>query len=219
MSGHFGFSPSTDENKQVEPKNKEGSFGKIHDHDVSQVMGQQGSKPDLKHEEDLHIKELIADEFLGIPQFDEKDNMPFFSSGFEDVASSNLIEKEHSIYSTGNVVSYDDKADEVTEIAETFDRSLNPGTSNVQRHIEEDNKSNELPNIPCEAWWRKPAASLYGHVKNANPFWSYFIAAAVVGFVIIGRRWHRDKPQVFQLKPLLVIDDKVLAYSRVTKVI
>ncbi|KAL7121393.1 hypothetical protein ACP275_02G179400 [Erythranthe tilingii] len=196
MSGHFKLSPSTDKNLQVEPE-YEGN------------VGQQSCNPDLKHEEDLHIEGLISDEFTGVPHFEEKGNsMSFFGSDFGDIASSNLIEKEQSMYSTRTVVSCDDEANEGTEIDEPFeslDQSVNPGISNVQKRIEED-KSNELPNLP---WWRKHGASLYGHVKNVNPFWPYFVAATVVvGFVIIGRRWQRDKPQVFRIKPLLVIADE-----------
>ncbi|KAI3444525.1 hypothetical protein Pfo_001190 [Paulownia fortunei] len=213
MSGHFGFSPSMHENMPLEPEYKETCCGK--DHDGPQVTVQQGGKSDLKHEENLHIEGLVSDEFLGVPQYDEKgSNMSFYSSDFGDVASSNLIEKEQSMYNTGKFGSCDDEAaasisymaDEGTGIAEpieSLDHDVNPGMSNI-----EEDKFDELPNLPCEAWWRRHAASLYGHVKNANPFWSIVVAAAVMGLVIVGHRWQRDKPQVFQLKSQLVIDDE-----------
>lgn len=230
MSGHFGFSPSMHENLPVEPEYKEKYCGKGHDHDVSQVMVQQGGKSDLKHEENLHIEGLISDEFPGVPQFEEKGNsMSFYNSDFGDVVSSKLIDTEQSMYTTEKLGSYVEDAaagtpymaDEGSGIAEPFeslDDAVNPSISNVQKHIEED-KFNELPNLPCEAWWRRHATSLYGHAKNANPYWSIVVAAAVIGLVIIGHRWQREKPQVFQLKSQLIINDEVFNYFFVGKII
>ncbi|KAK6140629.1 hypothetical protein DH2020_025629 [Rehmannia glutinosa] len=215
MSGHFGFSSSTHENLPLEPECKEKCRGKGSDHEVPQVTVQQGGKWDPKHEENLHIEGLVSNEFLGVQRYDEKgDNMSFYSSDFGDIASSDLIEEEQSMYSTGKFGSYDDeaaagmsyKAGEGTGSAEPFenlDHAVNPGVSNIEEY-----KFNEPPNVPCEAWWRRHAASLYGHAKNANPFWSIVVAAAVMGLAIIGHRWQRDKPQVFQLKPQLVIDNE-----------
>ncbi|XP_057780555.1 ATG8-interacting protein 1 isoform X2 [Salvia miltiorrhiza] len=126
-------------------------------------------------------------------------------------------EKEQGLYGTGKSSYVDDDAaggvpflaDEGTGVAETFeslDDAVNSRVSNVHTHVEEDKFSE--PTLPCDAWWRKRAASLYGHAKNANPYWSLVVAAAVIGLVIIGRRWQRDRPQVFQLKSQLTAGDK-----------
>jgi hypothetical protein len=228
MSGHFGLSPSMHENLLQEPSSKEkplgmdGDHGDMvqmdSDHGVSEDVVRQGGKSE-KHEDDMHIEGLISEELHEAPNFDEKGNKgSFYSSDFGDVASSNLTVKEHSMYSTVKFDSYDDKAtagrsykvDEDNVVAEPFeslDHAINPGLSNVQKHDEED-RFNQLPSGPCDAWWRRHAVSLYGHAKNATPYWSIVVAAAVVGLVIIGHRWQRDKPQVFKLKPQLFIDDE-----------
>ncbi|KAJ6390815.1 hypothetical protein OIU77_024931 [Salix suchowensis] len=39
-------------------------------------------------------------------------------------------------------------------------------------------------------------ASLYAHAKEANTFWSIFVAAAVMGIVILGQRWQQERWQV-----------------------
>lgn len=208
MSGHFGLASSVHENFPLEPEYKEEYSGKGLDHDVHQATVQQGGKSDLKQEGNLNIEGLISDEFSGVPQF--------YSSKLGDVASSKkLIDKEQDVYRAEKLRSYNDDdaaaglpflADEGILSAETFeslDDAVNPDVSNVHTHIEEDEFSE-----PADPWWRRHAASLYDHAKNVNPYWSIVVAAAVVGLVIIGRRWPRDKPQVFQLKSQLTIDAK-----------
>ncbi|KAL8495215.1 hypothetical protein ACS0TY_019392 [Phlomoides rotata] len=147
MSGHFGLSASLHENMPLEPEYKEKYHEKSHDHDAPQLTEE---KSDTKHEENLHIEGLIANESL--------------------------------------------------------DDAVSP-RSNVHKDIEED-KSSEQPNLPCELWWRKQAFSVYGHLKNANPYWSVVVAATVMGLVIIGHRWQQEKPQVFQLKSQLILDSE-----------
>ncbi|KAL1546269.1 ATG8-interacting protein 2-like [Salvia divinorum] len=209
MSGHFGLSPNVLENFPLEPEYKEKYSVVGHDQDFHQVTEQQGSKSDLKQDESLNIEGLISDEFSGVPQFDKK-----YSSDLGDVASSNLVDKEQSVYTTGKS-SYDDAvaagmpliADEGMGPAEEFESLDDAAKSKVHKHVEED-KFSEPTDLPCDAWWRIRAASLYGHAKNSNPYWSLVVAAAVIGLVIIGRRWQRDRPQFFQLKSQLTIDNK-----------
>lgn len=226
MSGHFGLSPSVLENLPLGPEYNEKYSGEGHDdHDVHQVTEQQGSKSDLKEAENLNIEGLISDEFSGVPQFDEKfKGMSFYSSDLGDVASSKSIDKGPGVYGTGKS-SYDDDdaagmpflADEGVGIAESFESLDDAVKSNVHTHVEEGRFS-EPNDLPCDAWWRRRAVSLYGHAKNANPYWSLVVAAAVIGLVIIGRRWQRDRPQVIQLKSQLTLDNKVL-HSLLQKVV
>jgi hypothetical protein len=44
-------------------------------------------------------------------------------------------------------------------------------------------------------WVKKRGLWLYRHVKEANAVWSVVVAAALVGLVILGQRWQRDKSQ------------------------
>ncbi|KAH6817928.1 origin recognition complex protein 5 [Perilla frutescens var. frutescens] len=208
MSGHFGLSPSVHDNFPLEPEYKEKYSGVGIDLDVHQVMVQQGGKSVLKQEENLNIEGLIPDEFSGVPQYDEKyKNLSLSDLG--DVASSKLIDREQGLYMAGKLSSYDDAAaaagmpfaDEGSGSAEAFE-SVDDAVN------AEDDKFSEPSSLPCEAWWRRHADSLYGQAKSANPYWSLVVAAAVIGLVIIGRRWQRDRPQVFQLKSQLTLDNK-----------
>ncbi|XP_047982396.1 ATG8-interacting protein 1-like isoform X3 [Salvia hispanica] len=123
-------------------------------------------------------------------------------------------DKEQGMYVTGKN-SYNDAvaagtpliADEDMGTAEEFESPDDAAKSKVHKHVEED-KFSEPTDLPCDTWWRIRAASLYGHAKNSNPYWSLVVAAAVIGLVIIGRRWQRDRPQAFQLKSQLTIANK-----------
>ncbi|KAG6437713.1 hypothetical protein SASPL_102639 [Salvia splendens] len=209
MSGHFGLSPNVHKNFPLEPECKEKCSGEVHDHDAHQVTEQQGNKSDLKQDESLNIEGIISDEFSGVPQFDKK-----YGSDLGDIASSKSLDKEQGMYATGKS-SYNDAvaagmpliADEDMGTAEEFESPDDAAKSKVHKHVEED-KFSEPTDLPCDAWWRIRAASLYGHAKNSNPYWSLVVAAAVIGLVIIGRRWQRDRPHAFQLKSQLTIDNK-----------
>lgn len=50
--------------------------------------------------------------------------------------------------------------------------------------------------LPCEAWWKRHAICLYKNVKEANTIWSVLVATALMGLVILGHRWHKEKFQV-----------------------
>ncbi|KAJ1701911.1 hypothetical protein LUZ63_001690 [Rhynchospora breviuscula] len=50
-------------------------------------------------------------------------------------------------------------------------------------------------------WVKKKGLWIYRHVKEANAVWSVVVAAALVGLVILGQRWQREKSQhQYQLK-------------------
>uniref|UniRef100_A0A1J3GQC5 DUF6821 domain-containing protein n=1 Tax=Noccaea caerulescens TaxID=107243 RepID=A0A1J3GQC5_NOCCA len=65
-------------------------------------------------------------------------------------------------------------------------------------------------------WWKIPIEMLKYCVLRANPIWSFSMAAAVVGFVMLGRRLYnmkkKKKSRNLQLKVLLD-DKKVVNYT------
>nr|CAD1836013.1 unnamed protein product [Ananas comosus var. bracteatus] len=54
--------------------------------------------------------------------------------------------------------------------------------------------------LPCESWLKRHATCLYRHAKETTTLWSVVVAAALVGLVILGQKWHREKLQLHQLK-------------------
>ncbi|KAJ4892407.1 hypothetical protein Rs2_32155 [Raphanus sativus] len=92
---------------------------------------------------------------------------------------------------------YDDHS-EPAEYAEE-DLNLRSDTAKDTLGHEKDAK-NARHDLPCEAWWRRRAVSMYIRTREANAMWSLFFAAAVTGLVVLGQRWQQERWQVLQLK-------------------
>ncbi|KAG0453119.1 hypothetical protein HPP92_025783 [Vanilla planifolia] len=54
--------------------------------------------------------------------------------------------------------------------------------------------------LPYEAWWKRHVISLYKQAKETNTYWSICVAAAVMGLVVLGQQWQREKIQLQRLK-------------------
>ncbi|KAE9604540.1 hypothetical protein Lalb_Chr11g0072911 [Lupinus albus] len=80
-----------------------------------------------------------------------------------------------------------------------------PDLSQSKSASKDDN--NSPPHLPCGAWWKRRASSLYAHAKEANTFWSVFVAATVVGLVMLGQRWQQER--ALQLKWQISVNDEV----------
>ncbi|KAK8957216.1 hypothetical protein KSP39_PZI000649 [Platanthera zijinensis] len=69
----------------------------------------------------------------------------------------------------------------------------------------------EHENLPIEeAWWKRHAISLYKQAKQTNTVWSLCMAAALMGLVVLGQQWRREKLQFQQLKLQFSISNEVL---------
>jgi hypothetical protein len=171
MSGHFLFPPSQHENLRLESKNTE-----------TDILSDEGGRSGAKDDEEWNVKSLTESvELYGIQEFGEKGNV-----GDRDYEGG---------YYDGPVV--------LDEAVEHNDEDLDSSDvlSGLAKNVDDDDDVSDVPKFPkSEAWWKKRAASLYAHAKEANTFWSIFIAAAVMGLVIIGQQWQQDRWHVLQLK-------------------
>lgn len=222
MSGHFVFPPSQHENLPVEPENIEIHNVQGIDDNVPELGADEGGRSDTKDEENWSIKGLaVPDEFPGIQFLDEKDNrLSIHGTKFDEgttLQGLDFIENEQSLHSASKFSSFHS---ETTMGGSTtyFDDAVIPGQiepsegdldsdiSQLPKPEKEDEYDSSA--LPCEAWWKRRAASLYAHAKETNAFWSIFIAAAVMGLVIIGQRWQQERWQVLQLKWQFNISDE-----------
>lgn len=223
MSGHFVFPPNQHENLPLEPDcsdihNEQGGKDVVSEFDIDEAGKSSG-----KDEENWSFKGLtVPDEFAGIQFFDEKGNrLSLHGTEFEEgttLQGLNLVEKEQSIYSAATYGSLHSEAafggsttfgenmavPALNEISEqgldlSPDISSSPTLAKDEKH--------DGSNLPCGAWWKRRAASLYAHAKEANTFWSIFIAAAVMGLVLLGQRWQQERWQALQLKWQISIND------------
>lgn len=204
MSSHFVFPPSQHENLPIEPEFDESHSEKGSEDELGK---EEGVRSAAKDEEDATIEGLMSEEFPGIQVCDEKGNTPSLSGAEfrKDVA----FDKVQSIYTPAELSSFNsettmgmsnnsgDGAGTDDSVA-PLDDSLDPDLPNFQKSIEGDKY--DSAGLPCEAWWKRRALSIYVHAKEANTVWSIFIAAAVMGLVIIGHQWQHERLQVLRLR-------------------
>ncbi|XP_055817257.1 ATG8-interacting protein 1-like isoform X1 [Solanum dulcamara] len=207
MSGHFVFPPSQHENLPLEP-----DVNEIHNEQGiedagPELVANEGGKSDI-YEGCTETKGSSTPEFPGIQFFDEKGNRLSIGAEFEEDAALqrlSLVDKEQSIFGAANYSSY--QSEEPTGLSATTEETnmleepdepshqgLELGNSNLPKTKDEDDY--DAANLPCQAWWKRRAASLV----DTNALWSVFIAAAVMGLVIIGQKWQQERWQVLQMK-------------------
>ncbi|KAL9302943.1 ATG8-interacting protein 1 [Arabidopsis thaliana] len=84
-----------------------------------------------------------------------------------------------------------------------YEHGLVDAEGNLDLHSDgegEKDVKKSTHNLPCEAWWKRRAISMYSRTREANAIWSLFFAAAVTGLVVLGQRWQQERWQVLQLK-------------------
>ncbi|KAJ8511223.1 hypothetical protein OPV22_001657 [Ensete ventricosum] len=184
VSGHFVFPPSEHENLRVDP-----DTSKIHG-EPTMIGGDNGiydsGREKLQSESD--------DDQYGI-EFSEGNRISFRDMGFEEGKGShrlNLVGVEQDIFADPHSVdthSEAHKSSTKSEAEEPSDVNMESPHDHAKPGVGEIDGSN----LPCQAWWKKHAVSLYKQAKEAGTFWPVVVAAAVMGIIIVGQRWHQDK--------------------------
>ncbi|BFG22007.1 hypothetical protein CerSpe_082810 [Prunus speciosa] len=223
MSGHFVFPPSQHENLPVETDSS-----KIHNEHVDKdavteaEIGIEGGRSSGKEEETLTLKGLnVPDEFTGMPFLKEKDNMlSIGGTDFEEGATleGSMADKEQTIYDAakysldgetalGGSTPYGESTALPGRI-EPSEQGLDSSEDISQSPRPPHDDKFDVSDLPCGAWWKRRAASLYCHAKEANAYWSIFVAAAVMGLVLLGQRWQNERWQALQQKWQLSVNDQ-----------
>lgn len=223
MSQHFVFPPSQHENLPLEPLTSEiqnETKGNVVNPEVhiEEIGGSSG-----KDERDWNIRDVgVHGEFPGIPIFDEKGNMiTFHSSDFEEgtaLEGHGMGDKEQNIYGDTAFESFHSEtahSGSVTYVGSaTFTEEVKTPEKGFSSDVSESPKPaktgiHDGSGLPCAVWWKRRAASLYAHAKDANTFWSIFVATAVMGLVILGQHWQQERWQVLLHKWQLSINSEV----------
>ncbi|CAH2069128.1 unnamed protein product [Thlaspi arvense] len=185
MSRHFVFPPSEHEN--IELTDDKASKKMDSGFSMEQETGSGG-----KEDGDLTLKglHLSSDEYAGLGL-----------EGFEEKGK-----REENIYNTAMSSLEDERAiggSHVYEQKEPVHEPTEPVTPGVVPDVSpptKDEKHEAANAPPCEAWWKRSAATLISQARETNTVWSVFIAAAVMGIVILGQRWQQERWQILQLK-------------------
>ena len=205
MSDHFVFPPDKHENLPIEPE-----FSEIH----SEAEGQKENRAEDDNEPNKMDEENVQRKSDDVPHGIQYGMEYEEGKGLQD---PNLVQEEQGMYVDPEVSSFHaetSKSELVphAESTEFYEHSpQNPESPPEYAKKNEENKSDEY-GAP-EAWWRRHAASLYRHVKEANTFWSVCVATALMGLVILGQQWQREKWQLHQIKWRFSINDEVSSHS------
>ncbi|KAL2892193.1 ATG8-interacting protein 2 [Bienertia sinuspersici] len=223
MSGHFVFPPSEHENLPIESENLE--KGVEEDYSTGEFNVAIEGKAEQKEEENWRIEGLnIPEEFPGISLIEEKGSrmMSLHGPGFDEATALHQLdvdEKEQNVYGTTKYSSFHSE----TEIggSEAYSETIVVGdlvepsahgldSSSLISKPPKSGKEDETDDseLPCGAWWKRRMVSLCAQVKDTNTVWSVFVAAAVMGLVILGQHWQQERWQVLQKRWQLSISDE-----------
>ncbi|XP_060204978.1 ATG8-interacting protein 1-like [Lycium barbarum] len=194
------------ENSALQPDNDEVLNKRGGEDTTTEFVADKGVNSDTC-EISTKTKGLSTMEFPGDQIFDEKINILSLSGAeFEEDAAlqgASLVDKEQNFFGSATYSSFHSEGpmgvsastEENNMVAEPVEEDS--GISNLPKAKDEDN--DDAVNLPCQAWWKRRAVSLIAHAKDANAFWSIFVAAAVMGIVIIGQRWQLERWQVLEM--------------------
>ncbi|KMT20452.1 hypothetical protein BVRB_1g004460 [Beta vulgaris subsp. vulgaris] len=222
MSGHFVFPPSQHENLPIERENLEISKGVKDDEPAGGMNVANESKSEQKEEENWKIEGLnVPEEFPGIPLLEDKGNriLSIHGPGFDEATTLHGLDvddKEQDVYGAAKFSSFHSETeiggspgyDESVDLAEPSDYCLDPSSfrSKPPKSGEEDEIDDS--ELPCGAWWKRRVVSLCAQVKDTSAFWSIFVAAAVMGLVILGQRFQQERWEVLHRRWQLSIGDE-----------
>ncbi|KAJ6320337.1 hypothetical protein OIU78_015681 [Salix suchowensis] len=130
-----------------------------------------------------------------------------FSDKEQIIYSTAALTSFHSETALGGSTTYGENLG-ISEVNEPSERGLDFPTD-----VPFSPKGAKDADLPSNAWWKRRAASLYAHAKEANTFWSIFVAAAVMGIVILGQRWQQERWQALQLKWQASINNEALRFQ------
>ncbi|KAF2315294.1 hypothetical protein GH714_038744 [Hevea brasiliensis] len=172
MSGHFVFPPSQHENLPLDPDNSEILNEQAGENVASEQGAEEGDKSGRKDEENFKLKELnVSEEFPGIQFFDDKEQSIYSTSTFSSLHSETGLSGSAAYGENLVIPVVNEQAKEELDFSTDICHSPKPA---------KDGKD-DGSDLPCEAWWKRRATSLYTHAKETNAFWSIFVAAAVMG--------------------------------------
>ncbi|XP_076893309.1 ATG8-interacting protein 2-like [Bidens hawaiensis] len=218
MSGHFEFPPRQPENALPEsakteilenPTGKDDGSVSVKDleeenWDLKNLIQHENVPPELEKTEILENPTGKDDGSVSVKNVEEEnwDLKKLTELGYTENTSLNLAGKEKSIYDSPTLHSLHSETtigalnldDETSVLDESIysEPTMDPNTPNTP--AKEDNNEGS----GYADWLKKQAVCFYAHAKETNTLWSVFAAAAVMGIVIIGHKWHQEKWQVIR---------------------
>ncbi|KAK2658761.1 hypothetical protein Ddye_005294 [Dipteronia dyeriana] len=82
------------------------------------------------------------------------------------------------------------------------------GSVSVEANLSVASEETRALSKACIVWWKVPFEVLKYCVLKVNPVWSFSVAAAVMGLVILGRKLYKMKRKTRSLELKVTLDDK-----------
>ncbi|KAJ4836585.1 hypothetical protein Tsubulata_034370 [Turnera subulata] len=174
---------------------------------IGEVVDKEGKVGDFVAKTELGLEESVKShvgfEAFGESQSKDKDLVMFWSdSGGEGLVSDDVV-----------------KVGGVSEPEPENLGGLEEGNGSREQNLsvvaEEENK--RVAGGPVEkrkvVWWKVPFEVLRYCVFRVSPVWTFSMAAAVMGFVILGRRLYRMKRKTRSLQIKVAVDDKKVSQA------
>ncbi|KAL9266235.1 Cytochrome P450 86A2-like protein [Drosera capensis] len=211
MSGHFVFPPSQHENLPLEEEKKQDKG-----HSGSEIYMEEEERSKRKEDDLFIIGGLnVPEDFAHAQVFYGKgESLSIHELDFDDASvmhGTNIMGKEEVIHGSDSYSSIysgfalGGSANPV-ELIESPESRLDPVVPHTEKKGKD--KKHDDHELPSGAWWKNPVARLRAHAKETNAFWSIFVAAAVMGLVILGQKWQQERWQVLQQRWQLTINSE-----------
>ncbi|KAL9234482.1 hypothetical protein vseg_009352 [Gypsophila vaccaria] len=207
MSGHFVFPPSQHENLPIVPGKIEQAKGDEEDDIVSEtnVLKKGQSKDNVDEEWKIEGFDVaMKNDHMALSTHSPELNEPTPQHGLNvhDQQQDPDGATKHNSFDSALVLGGSDEHDGsavVNDLVESSDNVIESGN---------EDETDDFVDLPCGTWWKRGAATLYAHAKETSTFWSIFVAAAVMGLVVLGQRWQQERWQVLQQRWQLSISDE-----------
>ncbi|KAF3440394.1 hypothetical protein FNV43_RR18678 [Rhamnella rubrinervis] len=152
-----------------------------------------------------NVKSQVGFDGIGEIHTTDKDSSNFWS----DSGGDGLVSKEIEGVGKGDGMDFTE-LDSVNNSIMELEGDGNSAES--ERVATEEVKSNEKSDGVGEkrmvVWWKVPFELLKYCVFRVSPVWTFSVAAAVMGFVILGRRLYKMKRKSQSLQLKVTMDDK-----------
>lgn len=220
MSGHFVFPPNEHENLPIDPVCTE-ICRELEEQELDLAEEENGDGTDEASPENWKSKS--SDDVHRIECFEKGKGASVVDVEFGEskaLHGMTLVGKDQVMYEAPELGSFDAEANVRQSVLCGYSSDI-PETDDPSEKVTPVEYTDTLKSVddskfggsglPCEAWWKRHTLPLYSHSKEANKLWSVVFAAAVVGLVIWGYRWRREKLQLQQLKLQSIINREMMS--------
>lgn len=153
-----------------------------------------------------NVKTQVGFDGIGEIHTTEKDSCNFWS----DSGGDGLVSKEIEGVGKGDgmdFTEFDSVNNSITELE--GDRNSAESERLAVEEVKSNEKSDGVGEKRTVVWWKVPFELLKYYVFRVSPVWTFSVAAAVMGFVILGRRLYKMKRKSQSLQLKVTVDDKV----------